>query len=86
MPSDLPRITIRMPQETIDKIKAIADKEHRSANEQINHITEKFIEEYEAEQERSVIKEKRTKPENININKSKGVIAGDNNGTINLKK
>lgn len=50
MPSDLPRMTVRAPQELIDKIKEISTREHRTANEQMNYIMSKFIEEYEAQQ------------------------------------
>lgn len=52
MPSNIPRLTIRMKQETIDKIKIIAEIEHRSANEQVNYIIDKYLKEYEAKQER----------------------------------
>ncbi len=53
MPSDLPRLTVRLSQETIDKIKTIAKREHRSTNEHISYLIEKHIEEYEAKQERA---------------------------------
>lgn len=50
MPSNLPRMTFRTSQENIVKIKQIAQKEHRTANEQMNYVMEKFIEEYEIQQ------------------------------------
>ena len=50
MPSNLPRLTVRLPQEIIYKISAIAEKEHRSTNAEIHYIIEKYIEEYEAQQ------------------------------------
>ena len=49
MPSDLPRLTVRMEQELINKINMIAKKENRSTNQQINHILKKYIEQYEKE-------------------------------------
>lgn len=62
MASELPRMTVRAPQEMIDKIKEISKREHRTANEQMNYIMSKFIEEYEAktarEQERAEVKSK----------------------------
>lgn len=47
MPSDLPRLTVRMEQELIDKINVIAKKENRSTNQQITYIIKKYIEQYE---------------------------------------
>ncbi|MCM1233125.1 MAG: Arc family DNA-binding protein [Ruminococcus flavefaciens] len=49
MPSDLPRITLRMDQEFIDKINKIAERENRSTNQQIAYIIKKYIEQYEQE-------------------------------------
>ncbi len=49
MPSDLPRLTVRMEQELINKINMIAKKENRSTNQQINYILKKYIEQYEKE-------------------------------------
>lgn len=49
MPSDLPRITLRMDQEFIDKINKIAERENRSTNQQITYIIKKYIEQYEQE-------------------------------------
>lgn len=58
MPSNLPRLTLRLPQDTIDKIKAIAEKEHRSTNEQIHYLIEKCIETYETRESRTEQKSK----------------------------
>lgn len=49
MPSDLPRLTVRMDQEFIDKINKIAKRENRSTNQQITYIIKKYIEQYEQE-------------------------------------
>ena len=49
MPSDLPRITLRMDKEFIDKINKIAERENRSTNQQITYIIKKYIEQYEKE-------------------------------------
>lgn len=49
MPSDLPRLTVRMEQELIDKVNIIAKKETRSTNQQITYILKKYIEQYEQE-------------------------------------
>ncbi|MBD5488357.1 MAG: Arc family DNA-binding protein [Lachnospiraceae bacterium] len=49
MPSDLPRITLRMDQEFINKINKIAESENRSTNQQITYIIKKYIEQYEQE-------------------------------------
>lgn len=49
MPSDLPRLTVRMEQEQIDKVNVIAKKENRSTNQQITYIIKKYIEQYEQE-------------------------------------
>ncbi len=50
MASDLPRFTLRLSKEKLNKIKDIAKKEHRSTNEQINYILDKYVEDYEAKQ------------------------------------
>lgn len=49
MPSNLPRLTLRMEQELIDKINQIAEKENRSTNQQITYVIKKYIEKYEEE-------------------------------------
>lgn len=49
MPSDLPRLTVRMEKELIDKVNVIAKKESRSTNQQIIYILKKYIEQYERE-------------------------------------
>ena len=52
MPSDLPRLTVRMDREIIDKINEIAKKENRSTNQQITYIIKQYIQQYEQEQGR----------------------------------
>lgn len=47
MPSDLPRLTVRMEKELIDKVNILAKKESRSTNQQIVHILKKYVEQYE---------------------------------------
>ncbi len=49
MPSNLPRLTLRMEQELIDKINKLAEQENRSVNQQITYIVKKYIEQYEKE-------------------------------------
>ncbi len=49
MPSDLPRLTVRMEKELIDKVNILAKKETRSTNQQIIYILKKYIEQYERE-------------------------------------
>lgn len=49
MPSDLPRLTVRMEKELIDKVNIIAKRESRSTNQQIIYILKKYIEQYERE-------------------------------------
>lgn len=52
MPSDLPRLTVRMEQNLLDKVKKIAEKESRKTNQQIVYIIKKYVEQYEKEQGR----------------------------------
>ena len=47
MPSDLPRLTVRMEKELIDKVNILAKKESRSTNQQIVYILKKYVEQYE---------------------------------------
>ena len=49
MPRDLPRLTVRMEKELIDKVNILAKKETRSTNQQIIYILKKYIEQYEQE-------------------------------------
>lgn len=49
MPSDLPRLTVRMEKELIDKVNILAKKESRSTNQQIIYILKKYLEQYEQE-------------------------------------
>lgn len=47
MPSDLPRYTLRIPREYLDKITYIANDNDRSTNKEIERLIKKHIEEYE---------------------------------------
>ena len=47
MPSDLPRLTVRMEKELIDKVNILAKEESRSTNQQIVYILKKYVEQYE---------------------------------------
>ena len=49
MPSNLPRLTVRMEQELIDKVNKIAHEENRSTNQEIVYAIKKYIEQYEKE-------------------------------------
>ncbi len=49
MPSDLPRLTVRMEKELINKVNILAKKEARSTNQQIIYILKKYLEQYEQE-------------------------------------
>ncbi len=53
MSSNLPRYTLRIPQEYLDKIRYIAEEEGRSANREIELMIKRRINDYE--QERGVI-------------------------------
>lgn len=47
MPVDLPRYTLRVPREILDKIAVIADNNDRSTNKEIERLLKKHIDEYE---------------------------------------
>lgn len=47
MASSLPRYTLRIPKELLEKISYIADAEGRSANKEIEQLIKKHIETYE---------------------------------------
>lgn len=47
MPSDLPRITLRIEQEYIDKLKIIAEANERSLNQEITYTLKQKVKEYE---------------------------------------
>ena len=47
MPSDLPRYTLRMPKEYLQKIRYIAEENGRSANKEIELMVKQRIKEYE---------------------------------------
>lgn len=49
MPSEMPRITLRIEQEYIDKLKVIAEENERSLNQEITYTLKRKIEEYEKE-------------------------------------
>lgn len=48
MPSDLPRYTLRIPQDFLGKIRYIAEENGRSANKEIEMMIKKRISDYEA--------------------------------------
>jgi hypothetical protein len=47
MTSDLPRYTLRVPRDILDKITHIAENNDRSTNKEIERLLKKHIEEYE---------------------------------------
>ncbi len=47
MPSKLPQFNFRTEQETLNKIKYIAEKEDRSTSQEIVHLIKRRIEQYE---------------------------------------
>lgn len=49
MASNLPRYTLRIPQEYLDKIRYIAEEEGRSANREIELMIKRRINDYEKE-------------------------------------
>lgn len=49
MASDLPRYTLRIPQEYLDKIRYIAEENGRSANREIELMIKERIRVYESE-------------------------------------
>lgn len=49
MSSNLPRLTVRMEQDLVNKINKIADQENRSTNQEIVYILKQYIEQYEKE-------------------------------------
>jgi len=85
MPSKKPILTIRTTEKLIERLRTASERQNRSISNMGETIIKEYLDNYEVEQERGVKKEKETKPENINVNKSKGVVAGDNNGTIEVK-
>ena len=44
---------LRVSEELMNKIAQIAEEEHRTRNKQIEYILEKYVEEYEKQQERA---------------------------------
>lgn len=49
MTSDLPRLTIRIDKEVIDKLKVVSSKNYRSLNSEIRSALVRYIEDYEME-------------------------------------
>ena len=49
MPSDLPQYTLRISQNTMDKLKHIAERSGRSANKEIEQLILAHIEKWERE-------------------------------------
>ena len=47
MPSDLPRYTLRVPRDILDKINYIATQNDRSTNKEIERLIRSYIEDYE---------------------------------------
>ena len=47
MPSEMPRVTLRIEQEYIDKLKLIAEENERSLNQEIVFTLKQRIKEYE---------------------------------------
>lgn len=47
MPSDKPRLIAYTTQDTIDKLKIIAEEENRTLSKELEYIVLKFIKEYE---------------------------------------
>lgn len=48
MPSNLPRFTFRTENETLEKLRYIADNNFRTVNKEIEMLVYKYIAEYEA--------------------------------------
>ena len=48
---------LRIDEGLMNKITTIADAEHRTRNKQIEYILQKYVEEYEAKQERAAKKQ-----------------------------
>ena len=58
MPSDLPRYTLRIPNEYLEKIRYIASENGRSANKEIELMIKRRIDRYEEEHGEIEISEK----------------------------
>jgi hypothetical protein len=52
MPSEMPRVTLRIEQEYIDKLKLIAEENERSLNQEIVYTLKQRIKEYEEQKGR----------------------------------
>lgn len=51
MATDKRVYTLRLQEENFERIKAIAEKEHRSIAMQIEYLIQKYVEDYERQQE-----------------------------------
>lgn len=74
MPSDLPRLVTRVPEELNDKFLAICKLEDRKASNLLGYIVKKFVAEYE-ETNGTLVKESNgeytiAKPKPVNMGKS----------------
>lgn len=49
MPSQMPKFSFRVNQETLDKLRYIADDNFRTVNKEIEMLVKKYISEYENE-------------------------------------
>lgn len=56
MPSELPRVTLRIEKEYIDKLKAIAEENERSLNQEIVFTLKQRIKEYEEKKRKNKYK------------------------------
>ena len=52
MPSEMPRVTLRIEQEYIDKLKLIAEENERSLNQEIVFTLKQRLKEYEEQKGR----------------------------------
>ena len=52
MPSEMPRVTLRIEQEYIDKLKLVAEENERSLNQEIVFTLKQRIKEYEEQKGR----------------------------------
>lgn len=48
---------LRVSEDLMNKVAKIAEEEHRTKNKQIEYILEKYVQEYEAKQERATRKQ-----------------------------
>lgn len=79
MATKKPQVKAYIEQELREKFKTICDIEKRSESNMIEYLINKCVKEYESKNGNIKAEEK-----NINVHHNKGVIIGDNNGTMNL--